>query len=291
MMGHERPFLLRRRQRMTLYQSFAGVFLFFAISKSFGYMLIPTNFLIGLGLFGAILLLTRFARLGRRLMVTALVLLAVCAFSPLSNFVLYPLEQRFPKWDASRGEPDGIIVLGGPLDADLSAAHGVPVIAGAADRIIGAATLAHRYPNARIVYTGGSPNLISNDAKEADYATALFQGLGIAKARLTMERQSRNTRENAEFSREIVKPKPGERWLLVTSAYHMPRSMGVFRKAGFPVEAYPVDWKVGTREDLFKFYVTATDGLQLVDVGAREWLGLIAYRIAGHTDALLPAPE
>jgi len=265
--------------------------LFFTVSKTVGYLGIPSTFLIGIGLLGAILLLTRFARFGRRLMVASLLLLAICGFSPLANFVLYPLEQRFPKWDASRGEPDGIIVLGGPLDADLSVAHGVPVIAGAADRIIGAATLAHRYPNARIVYTGGSSNLISNDAKEADYATALFQGLGIAKSRLTMERLSRNTRENAEFSKEIVKPKPGERWLLVTSAYHMPRSIGLFRKAGFPVEAYPVDWKVGTKEDLLKYYVTANDGLLLVDIGVREWLGLIAYRIAGHTDALLPGPE
>jgi uncharacterized SAM-binding protein YcdF (DUF218 family) len=265
--------------------------LFFVISKTVGYMLLPSNFLIGLGLFGAILLLTRFDRLGRRLMATALLLLAICAYSPLANFLLYPLEQRFPKWDFSRGDPDGIIVLGGPLDADLSAAHGVPVISGAADRIIGAAALAHRYPNVRLVYTGGSPNLLHNDAKEADYATALFQGLGIPKSRLTMERQSRNTRENAEFTKEIVKPKPGERWLLVTSAYHMPRSIGLFRKAGFKVEAYPVDWKVGTQEDLFKYYVVLSNGLQLVDIGAREWLGLIAYRLAGGTDTLLPGPE
>jgi uncharacterized SAM-binding protein YcdF (DUF218 family) len=265
--------------------------LFFVISKTVGYMLLPSNFLIGLGLLGAILLLTRFDRLGRRLMVTALLLLAICAYSPLANLLLYPLEQRFPKWDSSRGDPDGIIVLGGPLDADLSAAHGVPVISGAADRIIGAATLAHRFPNARLVYTGGSPNLLHNDAKEADYATALLQGLGIPKSRLTMERQSRNTRENAEFTKEIVKPKPGERWLLVTSAYHMPRSIGLFRKAGFKVEAYPVDWKVGTQEDLFKYYIVLSNGLQLVDIGAREWLGLIAYRLAGGTDTLLPGPE
>ena len=265
--------------------------MFFALSKTVGFMLLPSNFLIGLGLLGAILLLTRFTRLGRTLMIVALVLLAICAYSPLGNFLLYPLEQRFPKWDNSRGEPDGIIVLGGPLDADLSVAHGVPVISGAADRLIGAATLAHRYPNARLVYTGGNSNLISNDAREADYATALFQGLGIPKSRLIMERQSRNTRENAEFSKEIVKPKPGERWLLVTSAYHMPRAIGLFRKAGFAVEAYPLDWKIGTSEDLFKYYVVANDGLQLVDTGVREWLGLIAYRVAGATDTLLPGPE
>jgi len=275
---------------MTLYQTFAGVFLFFALSKTIGNMALPTNFLIGLGLLGAILLLTRFARSGRRLMVAAFFLLAVCAFSPLANFLVYPLEQRFPKWDSSRGAPDGIIVLGGPIDADLSAAQGVPVIVAAADRLIAAATLAHRYPDARLVYTGGSPNLISNDAKEADYATALFQGLGIPKSRLTMERLSRNTEENAEFSKQIAAPKPGERWLLVTSAYHMPRSMGLFRKAGFAVEAYPVDWKVGTREDLFNWHVRGNEGLQLVDSAAREWLGLIAYRITGKIDTLLPGP-
>jgi uncharacterized SAM-binding protein YcdF (DUF218 family) len=265
--------------------------LFFALSKTLGYLLLPSNFLIGLGLFGALLLLTRFARAGRRLMATSLVLLAICAYSPLANFLLYPLEQRFPKWDVSRGNPDGIIVLGGPLDADLSAAHGVPVISGAGDRLIGAATLALRYPNARIIYTGGSPNLLSNDAREADYATALFQGLGIPQSQLTMERDSRNTKENAEFTKAIAKPKRGERWLLVTSAYHMPRSVGLFRKAGFAVEAYPVDWKVGTSEDLFKYYLVGSNGLQLVDIAVREWLGLIAYRLAGSTDALLPGPQ
>jgi len=265
--------------------------LFFLLAKTIGNMVAPANFLIGLGLLGVILLLTRFATLGRRLMATALVLLAICGFSPLANFVLYPLEQRFPKWDSSRGDPDGIIVLGGSLDADLSAAHGVTVISGAADRIVSAATLAHRYPNARLVYTGGSPNVLNNDAKEADYATGLFQGLGIAKSRLTMERLSRNTVENAEFTRDLVKPKPGERWLLVTSAYHMPRSMGLFRKAGFPVEAYPVDWKVGTEEDLLKYYVNANAGLGRIDLGAREWLGLIANRLTGKSDTLLPGPE
>lgn len=265
--------------------------MFFALSKTVGYLLLPSNFLIGLGLLGALLLLTRFARAGRRLMVTALVLLAICAYSPLANFLLYPLEQRFPKWDSSRGDPDGIIVLGGPLDADMSAAHGVPVIAGAADRLISAAALAHRYPKARIIYTGGSPNLLHNDAKEADYATALFQGLGIPRERLTMERQARNTKENAEFSKEIAKPKRGERWLLVTSAFHMPRSVGLFRQAGFAVEAYPVDWKVGTKEDLLRYFIVANNGLELVDIGVREWLGLIAYRLAGSTDALLPGPQ
>jgi uncharacterized SAM-binding protein YcdF (DUF218 family) len=265
--------------------------LFFVLSKTLGLLLLPTNFLIGVGLIGAILLATRLASLGRRLMIASLLLLAICGFSPLGNLVLYPLESRFPPWDASRGTPDGIVVLGGSIDADLSAARGVAVYRGAVDRVIATAALARRYPDARIIYSGGSANLISDDAKEADYALAVFESLGIPKARLTMERRSRNTRENAEFSRAIAAPKSGERWLLVTSAYHMPRSIGLFRKAGFAVEPYPVDWHTGGRADLLTFSPLAADGLERTDVAVREWIGLVAYWISGKTSALFPGPD
>src|SRR5215467_8163543 len=209
-------------------------------------MMLPTNILNGLLVVGALLTATRLARLGRRLVIVAVLLFVVCGSLPLGSFLLYALESRFPPWDPSAGAPDGVIVLGGPIDPDMSAAHGVPVVHGSPDRIIAGAALARRYPNARIIFTGGSPNLISNDAREADYAGAVFESLGIDKTRLVMERRSRNTYENALFTKALAAPKQGERWLLVTSAYHMPRSVGLFRKAGFAVEAYPVDWRVGT---------------------------------------------
>jgi uncharacterized SAM-binding protein YcdF (DUF218 family) len=265
--------------------------LFFFLSKTIGKMLLPTNFLIGLGVIGALLLATRLSSLGRRLMVVSVLMLAVCGFSPLGSWLLYPLESRFPPWDAARGAPDGIIVLGGSIDADLSVAHGGAVVRSEADRIIAAAVLARQYPNARIVFTGGSANLMSSDAREADYAGALFESLGVAKARLTMERRSRNTQENAEFSRALVAPKSGERWLLVTSAFHMPRSVGLFRKAGFAVEPYPVDWRIGGSSDLLAFFPVADEGLGRTEIALREWMGLIAYRASGKIDELLPGPE
>jgi uncharacterized SAM-binding protein YcdF (DUF218 family) len=276
---------------MTLYRTGQEVFLFFALSKTLGVMLLPTNFLIGLGLVGAVLLFTRFASRGRMLVTASIVLLAICGFSPLGSLLLYPLEQRFPPWDDARGAPDGIVVLGGSIDPDLSAAHGVTVFKGSVDRIVATAALAHRYPNARIVFSGGSANLVSDDsAKEADYAVSVFEKLGIARNRLTVERRSRNTQENAEFSKALVSPKVGERWLLVTSAYHMPRSVGVFRKAGFAVEPYPADWRTGGRMDRLGFSTFASEGLDHTDSALREWIGLAAYRISGKTDALFPGP-
>jgi uncharacterized SAM-binding protein YcdF (DUF218 family) len=264
---------------------------FFVLSKTLGIAMLPTNFLIGVGVLGVILSTTRFVRLGRKLLIASVVLLAICGFSPLGNWVLYPLEQRFPPWDATQGAPDGIVVLGGSIDPDLSIAHGVPVVRAAADRILAAATLARRYPKARLIFTGGSANLISNEAKEADYAVQLFERLGISRNRLEIERRARNTRENAEFSLALATPKSGERWLLVTSAYHMPRSVGVFRKAGFAVEPYPVDWRVGGKTDLAAFWIFAAEGLGSVDVGVREWIGLAAYRISGQSSEFFPGPD
>jgi uncharacterized SAM-binding protein YcdF (DUF218 family) len=264
--------------------------LFFVLSKTIGIMLLPTNFLVGVGLVGVILLATRRQRLGRGLLVACVILLAITGFSPLGSLLLYPLEQRFPPWHAAQGPVDGIVVLGASIEAELSTAHGIPVVRSAPDRIIAAATLAHQYPNARILYSGGSPNLISDDAREADFASAVFEGLGIDKSRLIVERRSRNTQENAQFSKVIAAPKQGERWLLVTSAFHMPRSVGLFRKAGFAVEPYPVDWRTGGRGDLLTFSNVVLDGWERTDLAVREWIGLLAYRITGKIDDLFPAP-
>jgi uncharacterized SAM-binding protein YcdF (DUF218 family) len=265
--------------------------LFFFLSKTLGVMLLPSNFLIGLGLAGAVLLFTRFTPLGRRLLIASVVLLAICGVSPLGNLLLYPLEARFPPWDATRGAPDGIVVLGGSIDPELSAAHGLPVYRGAVDRLVATAALAHRYPRARIIYSGGNPNLVADDAsREADYAASVFESLGIPSQRLTMERRARNTEENAGFSKALASPKPGERWLLVTSAYHMPRSVGVFRKAGFVVEPSPADWQTGSGETLLAPSIFVSDGLERTDTAVREWMGLAAYRISGKTSELLPGP-
>jgi uncharacterized SAM-binding protein YcdF (DUF218 family) len=265
--------------------------LFFLLSKTIGTMLTPINFLLGIGGLGAILLLTRWTAPGRRLLAVSVLLLALCGFSPLGRLLILPLEERFPPWDASHGAPDGIVVLGGAIDPDLSAALGRPVLGRSGERIVAAAELARRYPNARIVFSGGNANLVRDDsAKEADYALSMLEDLGVAKERLTAERMSRNTVENAEFAKAVAKPKEGERWLLVTSAFHMPRSIGLFRKAGFRVEAYPVDWRASVSQAL-SFSSVAMNGLERTDIATREWIGLAAYWLTGKIDHLFPGPD
>jgi uncharacterized SAM-binding protein YcdF (DUF218 family) len=264
--------------------------MFFVLAKIFGFFALPSNLLISLGLLGIILMATRFARAGRRLAVVSLVLIAIAGFSPLGNALILPLEERFPPWDSSRGAPTGIICLGGALDTVVSPERGEVALNEAAERMTALAELARRYPQARIVFSGGSGRLIFDGVSEASLAARLFESFGIARERITLEDKSRDTLENARFTRELVQPKPGERWLLVTSAHHMPRSVGLFRSEGFSVEAYPVDYRTRGAIDLLRFFSTVGDGLRRTDTATREWVGLLVYRLTGRTAELFPAP-
>ena len=264
--------------------------MFFILSKTLGFFALPSNVFMAIGLIGLILLCTRFRRLASWLIVTSIVLIALVGYSPLGNILMLPLEQRFPPWNPSHGPPDGIIVLGGAISPGLSMARGAIALNDAAERITATAELARRYPNARIVFTGGTGSLMPNAPVEAPFAVQEFETLGIARDRITAEEQSRNTIENAVFSRLIANPKPGERWLLVTSAFHMPRAIAAFRAAGFAVEAYPVDWRTHGYRDELRPFASFTAGLSMMDLAVHEWVGLIAYRWTGRTVEFFPAP-
>jgi uncharacterized SAM-binding protein YcdF (DUF218 family) len=265
--------------------------MFFALAKIFGFFALPSNILIALGGCGLLLLPTRFVRAGRRLIVASLLLLGLAGLSPLGNALILPLEQRFPPWDATRGAPDGIISLGGAFDTVVSPARGEVALNEAAERLTAVAELARRYPSARVVFSGGSGRLIYQGAGEAELAARLFDSFGIARERVILEDKSRDTDENARFTRELVKPKPGERWLLITSAHHMPRSVGVFRAADFPVEPFPVDYRTRGSADLLRPFYSLGDGLRRTDTAAREWSGLLVYWLTGRTRELFPAPR
>ena len=154
-----------------------------------------------------------------------------------------------------------------------------------------AVELARRYPSARIVFSGGDASVMFRGANESDIALALFEALGLPRERVLREDRSRNTAENAVFTKALVDPKPGERWLLVTSGYHMPRAIGSFRRAGFAVEAYPVDWRTRGGLGAAIPFSSIGDGLRRTDTALREWVGLVTYRMAGRTSALFPGPE
>jgi uncharacterized SAM-binding protein YcdF (DUF218 family) len=263
--------------------------MFFVLSKVVGFFLIPSNLIILIGLSGIALLPTRFLRTGRRLLVASTILIAAIGVLPIGNALMLPLEERFPQWEPARGEPSGIIVLGGAVNTTRSIARNQVSLGEAAERITSAVELARKYPTARIVFSGGSGELTSGPPESA-FAVRFFEGLGVPRHRIALETQSRNTAENAAFTRQLVAPKPDDRWLLITSAMHMPRAVGSFRRVGFPVEAYPVDYQTAGWEDFWTLPSSLMDGIGRTDTAVHEWLGLFIYWITGRISAPFPKP-
>jgi uncharacterized SAM-binding protein YcdF (DUF218 family) len=262
----------------------------FGLSKILGFFALPSNLLLLLALVGILLMRTRFSRFGQGLLIGAILLLVIVGIAPVGNALMLPLEERFPKWDPKRGSPHGIVVLGGAVSPDVSAARQDIALNEAAERMTAVAKLAREHPSARIVFTGGSGRLFGG-ATEADFVSDLFESFGISRDRVTLEKRARNTVENAVLTKELVQPKPAERWLLVTSAHHMPRSVGIFRKAGFPVEAHPVDFRTRGTADLTGPFGSLAAGLARTDAAMHEWAGLIVYWLTGRTSELFPGPH
>jgi uncharacterized SAM-binding protein YcdF (DUF218 family) len=264
--------------------------MFFVASKLFWIAAEPVTFLLLAGVLGVFLGFTRFAGAARVLTAGAILLLAAGLLTPVGALILRPLENQFPQPPEDMPEPSGIIVLGGAVDAARSQARGQVVLNSDAARMTKAVELARRYPEARLVYTGGAAELFGEGPAEAVAARDFWLSLGVPEKRITLEEKSLNTWENALFTRDLVRPKPGETWLLITSAWHMPRSVGIFRHIGFAVIPYPVAYRTfGDSRDL---YSLASMGERVItlDTGIREWFGLLAYWLAGKSDGLFPSP-
>jgi uncharacterized SAM-binding protein YcdF (DUF218 family) len=180
-------------------------------------------------------------------------------------------------------------MLGGAVDLYLSIARERPTLGDAADRISETAALANRFPTARVFLSGGwGENGPQGYVTETTYARQALLGMGIAASRIETEEKSRTTFENAVETKKALQPKPGETWLLVTSATHMPRSVAVFRDVGFDVIPYPVDYRTRGMQDPLNIPVMTSVGLTNWDLAAHEWVGLLAYRLSGRTKTLLP---
>jgi uncharacterized SAM-binding protein YcdF (DUF218 family) len=225
-------------------------------------------------------------RIGKTLTIAAAAGIGFAGLSPLGNMLLLPLEQRFAGLQFPDRRIDGIIVLGGAYDR-IRGYLSTIILDDNTDPVVVVASLSRRYPNAKIVFSGGTESSLI--ASEAATARQLFISFGIAPDRIVVEDQSRNTEENARFTARAIGPNPGTHWLLVTNAFHMPRAMGAFRKAGFDVSAFPVGWRADGWHDFFWPAPSATENLRRVDVATREWLGLAVYRVFGFSDDLFPA--
>lgn len=263
------------------------------LSRVLFFLLQPSHLamlLVGAGLL-LLLFRPRAARVGKGMAIAGFAVLLALGFSPIGHALLLPLEERFSRGPLPVEPVAGIIMLGGFEDPSVSRARGALMLNESAERLTETVFLARQFPDAKVVFTGGDASLILAGESAAPAVAEFLQAAGVAPERIVLEGKSRNTHENAVFLRDLLEPQPADRWLLVTSAWHMPRAVGAFRQAGFHVLPWPVDYRTRGAGDLMMPFDKLTEGLRRTDMAVREWMGLVAYRLMGRTDALFPAPS
>lgn len=228
--------------------------------------------------------------MGKRVALTAVAGLSVAGLSPLGNALILPLEDRFPSYIDDGTPIAGVVVLGGSFETEVTNVRGQMALNETGERLIALGDLARRYPGAKIVYSGGGNEFTPDATPEATLVESTIGQLGIAPGRVIYERRSLNTFQNALYSKALAAPNGGKRWLVVTSAFHMPRAMGAFRAAGFKVVPYTVDYRTAGGASLARPFAFVGEGLRRTDIAAKEWIGLLAYRLTGQSEDLFPGP-
>jgi uncharacterized SAM-binding protein YcdF (DUF218 family) len=265
--------------------------LFFHLSKIFWMVANPLTLATILALATFLLVLAGWRRLAAAAAGFGFLVLAVPGMTTVGALMLHPLEERFQRPAQMPARIDGIVVLGGGFEGGVNRVRGGYELNASGDRFVEAAALALRYPEARVLVSGGSSALMLKGEGDAQTAPRLLEALGVARERLLLDTEARNTEENAIFSKRLAEPGEGETWLLVTSAFHMPRSMGLFRKAGFSVVPWPVDYRTSGAERFGLAEDNFFDSTQNTALAIREWIGLAAYRMTGRIDTLVPGPD
>lgn len=274
-----------------------GSDLYFLFAKVAGWLLTPSALFMAAVMLGFLLLLMRpgtragerLSQLGRRLIGLALLGYVAVAMLPVGQWALGKLEDRFPASAHSSEPVAGIVVLGGSIDTVLTRERGQVSVSSSVERLIEFIRLARVHPQAKLVFSGGNGRVFDVKPSEAEVAQAFFRDVGFDDARVHYEDRSRNTAESARLSYEQFTPKADERWLLVTSARHMPRAMGLFRHAGWPVVAHPVDYQLRPNAPT-NWWPRWPGRIDYADVAAYEWGGLIVARLRGRIDSIFPQP-
>lgn len=266
--------------------------MFFYLSKLISALIWPSSVITIMLLAGILLVLAGWAvRWARRLLVAGITLLIACGFGPVGNILILPLEERFERGPLPE-EIAGVIMLGGFEQSGVTAARGQLNLNESAERLTESIRIALIRPRATVVFTGGDATVIGEGPGSAagpigDYLAAV----GIPSERTLLEQRSRTTWENAFYLQDMLKPQPGQRYVLVTSAFHMPRSVGTFRKLGFDVVPWPVDFRTRGTFDVLTFSSSSPSGLERVDLAFKEWVGLLAYWATGRQLGLWPSSE
>lgn len=265
--------------------------MFFIASKVIFFCIQPSTLAFLALAAGIVFLWLKYRKTAALFLTAGFGIIVLFGFLPGGNVLVLPLEQRFATRvpDVPQEKISGIILLGGFEDGAITDRRGGLALNESAERLTETLRLARALPDAKVIFTGGSGSLLGGVGMGPDIAR-FFIDAGIDPSRIVIENRSRNTHESAALTKALVNPDSSDNWLLVTSAYHMPRAVGVFRKAGYNVVPYPVDFRTRGRRDAMRPFDSISAGLQRTDLAVKEWIGLLAYWMSGRTASLFPGP-
>jgi uncharacterized SAM-binding protein YcdF (DUF218 family) len=262
----------------------------FLISKLVWIVGQPLSLAFFLCAFGVLAALSGWRRSGILASAISTAILFIALFTSTGAYLVQGLEDRFPKPSGDPADLKCMIVLGGAFDTVVTTSRGGYDLNGAGDRFVEALRLAQKYPQARILVSGGDGSITGNYEGDAVISERMFAAFGLDKARLVEDKGSRTTFENAINTKALLASNGLSNCLLITSGFHMPRSMGIFRKLDIDVVPWPVDYRSNGKEYLRLDALEPTLNTGLLSTAVREWIGLVGYYFAGRTSALYPSP-
>ncbi len=227
-------------------------------------------------------------KIGKSLVTFGLILLIVSSYEGVSGRILRTLESQYPPINLSRvvahqnrGTAEGsvkwIVVLAGGIAGDANSPYQIQISHHSRIRLMEGIRLHRMIPGSKIILTGG----IGFDGRpEATTMSRVAMDLGVNRSDMVLEVEARDTKDHPLFVRDIVHDDP---FILVTSAFHMPRAVKLFAKQGlFPIPAPAGQWTPPLRFwSLVNFFPSAA-GMRLAELAYHEYMGLTWAWIRGQ---------
>ena len=255
----------------------------FYLSKILWFFFNPINLIIIFLFLGFIAKIFNFKKINNFLNFVSILIFIISGVLPTGSYLNYLLEKNFHSLEKNIKNVNGVLILSGATNPYLSKIHDQVNFNDSVERLTESILLINKHLNAKIIFAGGSGSLGNIKLTHADVAKKFFMDMGVDIGRINFEKKSRNTYENILYSKDIAKPTKDEKWLLVTSAFHLKRSMAVAKKLDWDFVPYPTDFK---SDKNFQWSLIQSfnflSNLSVFQKASHEWTGIIFYALMGR---------
>jgi len=258
----------------------------FYLSKFLWLIINPFNILIFLLLVTIFFLFLKKNKLMYFFLSLFLIVLVSFGIFPLGKFLIYKLEKNYHNEIILPDKVDGLLILGGATNPFLSDEYNQINLNDSVERLVESITLIKKYTEATIIFTGGSGSIHNPKMDHARIAKQFFVQVGLDTDKMIFENKSRNTYENILYSKNIVKPKKNEKWIVITSAFHMNRAIFIGEKNDWALIPYAVDF-FQPKKFKYRPNLSLLNNFNQMQRGSHEWIGLMAYYLMGRTSRIL----